>query len=63
MISVSCKKVEKNKQGNASVDLVLSNQYERMVHSIKGKRILGDSCHIILEFELAKEEIPRYGQK
>lgn len=63
MISVSCKKVEKNKQGDASVDLVFPNQYERMVHSIKGEWILGDRCHIKLEFEMAREEISRYGQK
>lgn len=42
---------------------MLSNQYERMVDSVKGKGILGDSWCIKLEFEMAKEENPRYGQK
>lgn len=32
------------------MDLILSNQYKRMVDSIKGKRMLGDSCHVKLEF-------------
>lgn len=31
--------IEKNIRGNASMDCILSNQYKRMVDSIKGKRM------------------------
>lgn len=45
--------------GKCLMDLILPGQYRTMVESIKGKRILKDSCYVKLECEMAREENPR----